>query len=104
MYDTLRQAVQRNYSDQLPFGLPIGLAPFVCGSLSGIASWVIGRLACLSILQAAEVKTVYPVDLVKTRVQRDALAGEVRNDSTLHVVLLITRQTRLPAWQVSAGL
>jgi len=40
-------------------GVQSGLAPFLCGSTCGILSWFL----------------VYPIDLVKTRIQRDALSG-----------------------------
>ncbi|KAJ7509984.1 mitochondrial carrier domain-containing protein [Mycena galericulata] len=45
-----------------PSWLPIhsSLVPFVCGSLSGVTSWAL----------------IYPLDVVKTKVQQRALAGE----------------------------
>jgi len=47
--------------------IPTTLAPFLCGSTCGILSWFL----------------VYPIDLVKTRVQRDALSGiEDRESAT----------------------
>lgn len=49
--------------------LPGATAPFICGSAAGILSWVI----------------IYPVDLVKTRVQRNALEGKAGEQSAWKV-------------------
>lgn len=40
--------------------IPASLVPFMCGSLAGVTSWAI----------------IYPLDVVKTKVQQRALAGE----------------------------
>nr|GAT53256.1 predicted protein [Mycena chlorophos] len=40
--------------------IPSSLVPFVCGSLAGVTSWAL----------------IYPLDVVKTKVQQRALAGE----------------------------
>ncbi|KAH9857124.1 mitochondrial carrier [Lenzites betulinus] len=42
--------------------IPMSLVPFVCGSLAGVTSWAL----------------IYPLDVVKTKVQQRALAGERR--------------------------
>ncbi|PWN52108.1 mitochondrial carrier [Violaceomyces palustris] len=66
-YDSIRSIVSkystgdRKTGPQL-FGLPGPVVSFLSGSSAGIASWLI----------------VYPVDLIKTKVQRDALAGNPR--------------------------
>ncbi|KAF8310049.1 mitochondrial carrier [Cantharellus anzutake] len=44
----------------LPFHLPDSLLPFLCGSFAGVSSWAI----------------IYPLDVVKTKVQQRALSGE----------------------------
>ncbi|KAF5315684.1 hypothetical protein D9611_004781 [Ephemerocybe angulata] len=64
-YDGMRHLLGRNRSGEqgpTPSWLPIhhSLVPFVCGSLSGVTSWAI----------------IYPLDVVKTKVQQRALAGE----------------------------
>ncbi|KAJ2932917.1 hypothetical protein H1R20_g4197, partial [Candolleomyces eurysporus] len=64
-YDGMRHLLGRNRlgeQGETPPWLPIhhSLVPFVCGSLSGVTSWAI----------------IYPLDVVKTKVQQRALAGE----------------------------
>lgn len=64
-YDGMRHLMGRNRSGEqgpTPSWLPIhsSLVPFVCGSVSGVTSWVL----------------IYPFDVVKTKVQQRALAGE----------------------------
>ncbi|KAJ2913437.1 hypothetical protein MD484_g6975, partial [Candolleomyces efflorescens] len=64
-YDGMRHLLGRNRlgeQGETPHWLPIhpSLVPFVCGSLSGVTSWAI----------------IYPLDVVKTKVQQRALAGE----------------------------
>lgn len=64
-YDGMRHILGRNRAGEqgeTPAWLPIhaSLVPFVCGSLSGVTSWAI----------------IYPLDVVKTKVQQRALAGE----------------------------
>lgn len=49
--------------------VPNTLAPFLCGSACGILSWFL----------------VYPIDLVKTRVQRDALSGVEDRESASEI-------------------
>ncbi len=44
----------------LPFHVPDSLIPFACGSFAGVSSWAI----------------IYPLDVVKTKVQQRALSGE----------------------------
>jgi len=44
----------------LPFHIPDSLIPFTCGSFAGVSSWAI----------------IYPLDVVKTKVQQRALSGE----------------------------
>jgi len=64
-YDGMRHILGRNLSGvqgPTPPWLPIhpSLVPFACGSLSGVTSWAL----------------IYPLDVVKTKVQQRALAGE----------------------------
>ncbi|EMD38298.1 hypothetical protein CERSUDRAFT_113465 [Gelatoporia subvermispora B] len=64
-YDGLRYLMGRDQLGEqgatppwLP--LPESLIPFMCGSLAGVSSWAL----------------IYPLDVVKTKVQQRALAGE----------------------------
>ncbi|KAJ7709795.1 mitochondrial carrier domain-containing protein [Mycena rosella] len=64
-YDGMRHLLGRQRNGEqgaTPSWLPIhpSLVPFVCGSLSGVTSWAL----------------IYPLDVVKTKVQQRALAGE----------------------------
>jgi len=64
-YDGMRHLLGRLPSGEqgpTPAWLPIhsSLVPFFCGSLSGVTSWAL----------------IYPMDVVKTKVQQRALAGE----------------------------
>jgi len=64
-YDGMRHVLGRTQSGEqgdTPSWLPIphSLIPFFCGSLSGVTSWAL----------------IYPLDVVKTKVQQRALAGE----------------------------
>lgn len=64
-YDGMRHLLGRSRAGEqveTPSWLPIhhSLVPFVCGSLSGVTSWAL----------------IYPLDVVKTKVQQRALAGE----------------------------
>jgi len=64
-YDGMRHLLGRLPSGEqgpTPPWLPIhsSLVPFFCGSLSGVTSWAL----------------IYPLDVVKTKVQQRALAGE----------------------------
>lgn len=65
-YDTLRFLLDEKRSN---IGIPPTLIPFFCGSTCGIASWFL----------------VYPIDLVKTRVQRDALSGVQDRESAISI-------------------
>ncbi|KAI0256905.1 mitochondrial carrier [Lactifluus subvellereus] len=74
-YDGMRHLLGRLPSGEqgpTPPWLPIhaSLVPFVCGSLSGVTSWAL----------------IYPLDVVKTKVQQRALAGELYRSpaETLH--------------------
>uniref|UniRef100_V5EH36 Mitochondrial carrier protein n=1 Tax=Kalmanozyma brasiliensis (strain GHG001) TaxID=1365824 RepID=V5EH36_KALBG len=63
-YDSIRKLVTRHStSDSISgpslYGIPGPVVSFLSGSSAGILSWMI----------------LYPVDLIKTKVQRDALAG-----------------------------
>ncbi|OAX36678.1 hypothetical protein K503DRAFT_857848 [Rhizopogon vinicolor AM-OR11-026] len=63
-YDAMRHILGRQRSgEQGPtptwMPIPISLIPFVCGSLAGVSSWAL----------------IYPLDVVKTKVQQRALAG-----------------------------
>ncbi|TRM62672.1 mitochondrial carrier domain-containing protein [Schizophyllum amplum] len=64
-YDAMRHALgrdRRGEQHETPPWLPIpgSLVPFVCGSLAGVTSWAL----------------IYPLDVVKTKVQQRALAGD----------------------------
>ncbi|EJF66072.1 mitochondrial carrier [Dichomitus squalens] len=64
-YDGFRYIMGRHASGeqgQTPLWLPIpaSVVPFFCGSLAGVTSWAL----------------IYPLDVVKTKVQQRALAGE----------------------------
>ncbi|TFK76304.1 hypothetical protein BDN72DRAFT_873880 [Pluteus cervinus] len=64
-YDGLRHLLGRTRSGEqgpTPSWLPIpeSVVPFVCGSFSGVTSWAL----------------IYPLDVVKTKIQQRALAGE----------------------------
>ncbi|KAF8921123.1 mitochondrial carrier domain-containing protein [Mucidula mucida] len=64
-YDGMRHLLGRDRSGEqgpTPAWLPIhpSIVPFFCGSLSGVTSWAL----------------IYPLDVVKTKVQQRALAGE----------------------------
>ncbi|KDQ33498.1 hypothetical protein PLEOSDRAFT_19755, partial [Pleurotus ostreatus PC15] len=64
-YDGMRHLLGRDRSGEqgaTPPWLPIhsSLVPFVCGSFAGVTSWAL----------------IYPLDVVKTKVQQRALAGE----------------------------
>jgi len=64
-YDGMRHLLGRNRSGEqgpTPPWLPIhaSLVPFFCGSVSGVTSWAL----------------IYPLDVIKTKVQQRALAGE----------------------------
>lgn len=66
-YDTMRHllgrlpsGVQGVQPSWLPFDLPTSVIPFACGSIAGVSSWAL----------------IYPLDVVKTKVQQRALSGE----------------------------
>ncbi|KIK57711.1 hypothetical protein GYMLUDRAFT_45878 [Collybiopsis luxurians FD-317 M1] len=64
-YDGMRYLLGRQRSGEqgpIPSWLPIhaSFVPFVCGSFAGVTSWAL----------------IYPLDVVKTKVQQRALAGE----------------------------
>lgn len=64
-YDGMRHLLGRDRSgDQGPtptwLPIPASIVPFFCGSLSGVSSWAL----------------IYPLDVVKTKIQQRSLAGE----------------------------
>lgn len=66
-YDAMRHICGRNRlgeQGEVPAWLPVpvSLVPFLCGSFAGVTSWAL----------------IYPLDVVKTKVQQRALAGERR--------------------------
>lgn len=82
-YDTIRKLVSRHStgdgrSGPQLFGLPGPVVSFLSGSAAGIFSWLL----------------VYPVDLIKTKVQRDALAGNPRQFTGWQVFLHMIREKR----------
>ncbi|KDN44711.1 mitochondrial carrier [Tilletiaria anomala UBC 951] len=89
-YDTMRSLVQRhssgdsNSGPQL-FGIPCPVVSFLTGSTAGIASWLI----------------VYPVDLLKTNVQKRELSGHPRKLTGLQLFARILSERPPPPGQVS---
>jgi len=80
-YDSMRFLLGRQPSGEqgpTPSWLPIHptLIPFLCGSFAGVSSWAL----------------IYPLDVVKTKVQQRALAGERKRG----VVETFTRLIRGP--------
>lgn len=71
LYDSLRRT-----SAQQPNIVPPATAPFICGSAAGILSWAL----------------IYPIDVVKTRVQRDALEGKKDRASALTIAKGLSRK------------
>ncbi|SJL00535.1 uncharacterized protein ARMOST_03848 [Armillaria ostoyae] len=64
-YDGMRHLLGRERSgDQGPtpawLPIPASIVPFFCGSLAGVSSWAL----------------IYPLDVVKTKIQQRSLAGE----------------------------
>jgi len=64
-YDSFRYLLGRQQSGEqgpVPAWMPIhpNLIPFLCGSLAGVTSWAL----------------IYPVDVIKTKVQQRSLAGK----------------------------
>lgn len=66
-YDTFRAALGRLPSGQqgaqpswMPFRIHEEIIPFACGATAGVTSWAL----------------IYPLDVVKTKVQQRALSGE----------------------------
>ncbi|KAA1072366.1 hypothetical protein PGT21_033245 [Puccinia graminis f. sp. tritici] len=70
------------------FVLPRSALPFLCGSTCGVTSWFI----------------IYPLDVVKSRLQRDALASSiVTTNSTHHSQSMNGQQARLSTTKNSFG-
>ena len=62
IYDSLRRIGDQLEAEKRTFGIPSPVLSFSLGSSSGMISWLV----------------IYPIDLVKTRFQQDALAGNTR--------------------------
>ncbi len=81
-YDTIRSLVSRHSKTEPGraspslYGIPGPVVSFLSGSSAGILSWLI----------------VYPVDLIKTKVQRDALAGTPRQYTGWQVFLHMIKE------------
>lgn len=80
-YDSIRALVTRHSkkdSRGMPslYGIPGPVVSFLSGSSAGILSWII----------------LYPVDLIKTKVQRDALAGMPRQFTGWQVFLHMIKE------------
>ncbi|KAJ9476924.1 putative Mitochondrial ornithine transporter 1 (putative) [Pseudozyma hubeiensis] len=80
-YDSIRKLVSRHSVDSGAsgpklYGIPAPVVSFLSGSSAGILSWLI----------------VYPVDLIKTKVQRDALAGNKRQFTGWQVLRHMIKQ------------
>ncbi|OAV96445.1 hypothetical protein PTTG_03996 [Puccinia triticina 1-1 BBBD Race 1] len=70
------------------FVLPRSALPFLCGSTCGVTSWFI----------------IYPLDVVKSRLQRDALASSIVTTHPTHNSHSMNgQQTRLPTTSNSFG-
>ena len=65
LYDTLRMMSDRLEPYRQRWGIPAPVVSFLIGSASGILSWF----------------TIYPLDLIKTQIQRDVLAGAPRRSA-----------------------
>ncbi|GAC95649.1 mitochondrial carrier protein [Pseudozyma hubeiensis SY62] len=90
-YDSIRKLVSRHSVDAGAsgpklYGIPAPVVSFLSGSSAGILSWLI----------------VYPVDLIKTKVQRDALAGNKRQFTGWQVFCHMIKQ-RPPIQADAAG-
>lgn len=68
LYDSIRLVGDRMERNNMFMGTPAPVVSFLIGSISGILSWFF----------------IYPIDLIKTQVQRDALAG-LERQSTMAV-------------------
>lgn len=82
-YDSIRKLVSwhsKNDSRGGPslYGIPGPVVSFLSGSSAGILSWMI----------------LYPIDLIKTKVQRDALAGNKRQYSGWQVFLHMIKERK----------
>ena len=81
-YDSIRALVTRHLKNDSSrgapslYGIPGPVVSFLSGSSAGILSWLI----------------VYPVDLIKTKVQRDALAGNPKQFSGWQVFLHMIKE------------
>ncbi|KAJ1030393.1 hypothetical protein NDA16_001302 [Ustilago loliicola] len=81
-YDSIRKLVTRHSKNDSSrggpslYGIPAPVVSFLSGSSAGILSWLI----------------VYPVDLIKTKVQRDALAGNPKQFSGWQVFLHMIKE------------
>lgn len=65
IYDTIRAVGDRMEARNQTLGLPRPVLSFLIGSSAGMLSWLL----------------VYPVDLIKTQVQRNALAGSPKTSA-----------------------
>lgn len=89
-YDSIRKLVTRHStSDSISgpslYGIPGPVVSFLSGSSAGILSWMI----------------LYPVDLIKTKVQRDALAGNPKQFTGWQTFMHMIRER--PTVQVEGG-
>ena len=65
LYDSIRLIGDRMERNNMFMGTPAPVVSFLIGSVSGILSWF----------------SIYPIDLIKTQVQRDVLAGVQRQSA-----------------------
>ncbi|SNX81573.1 related to carnitine/acylcarnitine translocase [Melanopsichium pennsylvanicum] len=91
-YDSIRKLISRHSntdsrSGPSLYGIPAPVVSFLSGSSAGILSWLI----------------VYPVDLIKTKVQRDALAGNPRQFTGWQVFLHMIKERPPIQSEVSEG-
>ncbi|WFC93727.1 hypothetical protein MBRA1_000349 [Malassezia brasiliensis] len=88
IYDTLRAVGNQLEARKQTLGVPSPVLSFLIGSSAGMLSWLL----------------VYPVDLLKTQIQRDALAGAPRlNAVRVFKKLVHTQPTVVPSRFMIAG-
>lgn len=75
LYDSIRLIGDRMERNNMFMGTPAPVVSFLIGSMSGILSWFF----------------IYPIDLIKTQVQRDALAGVQRQSAVAVFKRLLER-------------
>ncbi|WFC98460.1 hypothetical protein MYAM1_001188 [Malassezia yamatoensis] len=89
LYDSLRSIGNRLEAQDHAMRLPSPVLSFMIGSSAGMLSWLL----------------VYPVDLLKTQIQRDALAGAPRRDvSSVFTTIVTAKGASAPSRYSVAGI